>query len=446
MNTYNEKEIIALLQDPARQKEAFECIVNEYSEQLYWQIRRMVLSHEDANDLLQNTFIKAWTNLEYFRAEAKMSTWLYRIALNECLTFLNKQRATNQLSITFLSFYAQKNMNLPPYYPTVKGITDYAVWQLVYPDSLLKADIAGEAVCTLRIDSLGIVRNKYIEATHPLFAKAAEDVIEGMREWQPAKKAGRDIDSTVVFHIPFNPDIYSDRIWRQQQVLESCRGQFVDSMPVFPDDIRSLVMGNMGWPDDKVDKAVAICRFTVNENGEIMNIRVIKGTHPAFDKEAIRILSNFPRLIPAMKNSKPVPYDYFLTMRFWKEDLEHYLLYRECAQEDLEKTTWEPYRYSSYPGGTVALTQFINSHLKITPEMKATGKQGRVIYSFNVDIDGSMKDFRLVRGLDPLMDAEALRVLQLVNEKWSTGYYFNSKKWYREFYVNQFTIPIIFSW
>ena len=137
-------------------------------------------------------------------------------------------------------------MNLPPYYPTVKGITDYAVWQLVYPDSLLKADIAGEAVCTLRIDSLGIVRSKYIEATHPLFAKAAEDVIEGMREWQPAKKAGRDIDSTVVFHIPFNPDIYSDRIWRQQQVLESCRGQFVDSMPVFPDDIRSLVMGNMG--------------------------------------------------------------------------------------------------------------------------------------------------------------------------------------------------------
>ena len=47
----------------------------------------MVLSHEDANDLLQNTFIKAWTNIDYFRAEAKLSTWLYRIALNECLTF-----------------------------------------------------------------------------------------------------------------------------------------------------------------------------------------------------------------------------------------------------------------------------------------------------------------------------------------------------------------------
>lgn len=99
MNNYNEKEIIALLQDPTRQREAFECIVREYSEQLYWQIRRLVLSHEDANDLLQNTSIKAWTNIDYFRGDAKMSTWLYRIALNECLTFLNKQRASNQLSI-----------------------------------------------------------------------------------------------------------------------------------------------------------------------------------------------------------------------------------------------------------------------------------------------------------------------------------------------------------
>ena len=99
MNNYNEKEIIALLQEPTRQREAFECIAKEYSEQLYWQIRRLVFSHDDANDILQNTFIKAWINIDYFRGDAKMSTWLYRIALNECLTFLNKQRAANQLSI-----------------------------------------------------------------------------------------------------------------------------------------------------------------------------------------------------------------------------------------------------------------------------------------------------------------------------------------------------------
>ena len=96
---YTEKEIIQKLQEPDLQREAFEWIVNTYKEQLYYQIKRMVISHEDTNDLLQNTFIKAWNNLEYFRGEAKLSTWLYRIALNECLNFLNKQRAQNHLSI-----------------------------------------------------------------------------------------------------------------------------------------------------------------------------------------------------------------------------------------------------------------------------------------------------------------------------------------------------------
>ena len=97
--SYNEREVLELLQDESTQKRGFELIVAQYSEQLYWQIRRMVLLHEDANDLLQNTFIKAWTNIDYFRGDAKLSTWLYRIALNECLTFLNKQRAVTTVSI-----------------------------------------------------------------------------------------------------------------------------------------------------------------------------------------------------------------------------------------------------------------------------------------------------------------------------------------------------------
>lgn len=116
MDNYNESEIIALLQDSTRQREAFECIVKEYSEQLYWQIRRMVLSHDDANDLLQNTFIKAWMNIDYFRGDAKMSTWLYRIALNECLTFLNKQRANAQLSIDDIQAEMVNKLETEPYF------------------------------------------------------------------------------------------------------------------------------------------------------------------------------------------------------------------------------------------------------------------------------------------------------------------------------------------
>lgn len=99
MNTYNEEDIIAQLQDPETQRQAFGQVVEKYSGQLYWQIRRMVLFHDDANDILQNTFLKAWSNLECFRAEAKLSTWLYRIAFNECLNFLGKQNAQAAVSI-----------------------------------------------------------------------------------------------------------------------------------------------------------------------------------------------------------------------------------------------------------------------------------------------------------------------------------------------------------
>lgn len=95
--TPNENILIAQLAAKETRRKAFEQVVRLYSEQLYWQIRRMVLSHDDTNDLLQNTFIKAWTNIEAFRGEAKLSSWLYRIAVNETLTFLSRQHETATL-------------------------------------------------------------------------------------------------------------------------------------------------------------------------------------------------------------------------------------------------------------------------------------------------------------------------------------------------------------
>ena len=92
MGKYNEEEILERLREPKTQRKAFEDIVNHYSQSVYWQIRRLVVDHDDADDILQNTFIKAWTNIETFRGECKLSTWLYKIAYNESLTFLNHRR------------------------------------------------------------------------------------------------------------------------------------------------------------------------------------------------------------------------------------------------------------------------------------------------------------------------------------------------------------------
>jgi len=91
--------LIEKLQNTKTQQAAFSELVKKFSEPLYWQIRKIVLSHDDANDVLQNTFIKVWTSIDNFRGDSKLSTWLYRIAINESITFLNKQRAVNNVSV-----------------------------------------------------------------------------------------------------------------------------------------------------------------------------------------------------------------------------------------------------------------------------------------------------------------------------------------------------------
>lgn len=93
VNQYDEKTITSLLSKPETQRKAFEIVVRQYSEQLYWQIRRIILTHEDSNDVMQNVFIKAWSHLDTFRNDSRLSTWLYRIAINESLDFMRRQKS-----------------------------------------------------------------------------------------------------------------------------------------------------------------------------------------------------------------------------------------------------------------------------------------------------------------------------------------------------------------
>lgn len=90
--TVREEDILRDLKSPERKSIAFEGMVSLYSERLYFYIRRMVIDHDDCNDVVQNVFIKAWKGIHNFREDAKLSTWLFRIATNESITFLNKQK------------------------------------------------------------------------------------------------------------------------------------------------------------------------------------------------------------------------------------------------------------------------------------------------------------------------------------------------------------------
>lgn len=95
----DDSRLIERLRTPATCREAFNEVIRLYSESLYHTIRRLVQSHEDTNDLLQNTFIKAWSSLENFRGDARLSTWLYKIAINESLSFIARERKRQNISL-----------------------------------------------------------------------------------------------------------------------------------------------------------------------------------------------------------------------------------------------------------------------------------------------------------------------------------------------------------
>lgn len=110
-----DKEIIDIFND-GRHEQAFNQIVANYTERLYWHVRRFLCSHEDANDLLQEIFIKIWTALPSFRGDAQLFTWIYRIATNEVLNHLRKQKMKSLISLDSESSILERKIDEDPYF------------------------------------------------------------------------------------------------------------------------------------------------------------------------------------------------------------------------------------------------------------------------------------------------------------------------------------------
>ena len=96
----DDQELLRQFKDPSSKERGFTGIIKKYQEKLYWHIRRMVIEHEDANDVLQNMFIKVWNGLDKFREDSQLYTWLYRIATNESLSFIEQAKRRSAISMT----------------------------------------------------------------------------------------------------------------------------------------------------------------------------------------------------------------------------------------------------------------------------------------------------------------------------------------------------------
>ncbi|MDR6940595.1 RNA polymerase sigma factor [Mucilaginibacter pocheonensis] len=99
-----DSEILSKFQDEKTRNEAFNLLLKKYQQKIYWHVRRMVIDHDDADDLVQDIFIKVWKNLLGFRNDAQLYTWMYRIASNECITFLNKKKQKNNVPLDDVAY------------------------------------------------------------------------------------------------------------------------------------------------------------------------------------------------------------------------------------------------------------------------------------------------------------------------------------------------------
>ncbi len=127
-------EILSKFQDVKTRNEAFNLLLKKYQQKIYWHVRRMVIDHDDADDLVQDVFIKVWKNLEGFRCDAQLYTWMYRIATNECITFLNKKKQKNNISLDEISYELADTLASSSYFDGDKAQMKLQQALLTLPD------------------------------------------------------------------------------------------------------------------------------------------------------------------------------------------------------------------------------------------------------------------------------------------------------------------------
>src|SRR5688572_20474041 len=114
-------ELLVQFRIPATKEAAYTTLIKKYQERLYWHVRRMVVDHDDANDVLQNVFIRVWNALENFREDAQLYTWLYRIATNESLTFLEGQKKRAAVSLSDVESGLSNKIRADKYFDASKA-------------------------------------------------------------------------------------------------------------------------------------------------------------------------------------------------------------------------------------------------------------------------------------------------------------------------------------
>lgn len=244
-----------------------------------------------------------------------------------------------------------------------------------------------------------------------------------------------------------------------------------DMPPAFPDDINIIVNEITIYPPSLLEEdtgGTVTCKFTITEYGDTKNIKLLQKAHSLLNKEAIRIIRSFPRIRPAVRDGKPVPYEYELSIKF---SPDAYRAYHRKRKEGMIKeikqlesgNIFAESRFlcmPEFPGGQGMLLQYMQKNIRYPESLKGSGISKRLTCSVDINIFGMVDNIKIIRGGNeyPEMDKEAIRLLSKM-PAWAVGknqarettdWKFEdvpegyNKRLYREYQIVKYTIPVTF--
>lgn len=394
------------------------------------------ISREEMQKLNQNSFIKVNVLKDEY------ATRLYgEKGKNGVVVITSKRWYESDSNVNNRYFY--REVDEKPQFPGGKsGMMRFLKLNMKYPVIASEKGAEGTALVrftvteTGKIDYVSLINDNDID---PYLESEAIRLIYKMPAWDPGKKNGKAVN--VVCTIPIRYLISGAKrstgenktysgdfdevvvvgygtIKKQSEPTAGENGPFtnVQQMPEFPGGAKEMmkfINTNLHYPPLAKEKGVAgtvIVQFVITSEGKVDRIKVVRGIGSGCDEEVVRVLQLMPKWIPGRQGDKNVDVYYTLPFRFIPdtkkgEELKPFINVEEMPE---------------FPGGKKEMMKFIKDNMKYPPEAKAQGIEGTVIIQFVVTASGKLDNFKIVRGVNPLLDEEALRVLKL-SADWTPG-------------------------
>ena len=314
----------------------------------------------------------------------------------------------------------------PEDFPTIQGerFTTFRNWvlsRLQYPPEAKARNLEGWVNVNFTIEADGAVGNvKFTGSADPLLGDAVVQMVKSSPKWEPAKnpKVQEPFQSLVAVRFRL-PDIVS----REEAYV------MAETMPRFTGgdaELLKFIAENTQYPEAAKAQGIqgrVIIRFIVNSEGKIEDINVLKSVHPLLDAEAARVVSLITGFVPGYQGGKPVSVYYMVPITFTLKSGPSAALVTQ--QQRPAPSGREPFvvveQMPMYPGGDRVLLQHVTERIQYPEGAKSDSIQGRVIVKFAVTRDGNIDNVSVLKGVHPLLDAEAARVVKTLTG-WQPGY------------------------